>query len=154
MISQLVSHMAPRIGEIATVYLRWTFSLIIFVLALLAWRLWTFTIRPLLKPDELEYLPYWIPCKQMSQPDLPFIMTSVSTHLIIIRSYRYAVDYQNHLETRSLKCELFPCVGHAISFFKDSGALYTRGRSVPLLFLEIIACYVHKGLALCMLMDR
>jgi hypothetical protein len=29
---------------------------------LLSWRLWRFTIRPRLHPDEPKELPYWIPC--------------------------------------------------------------------------------------------
>ena len=29
---------------------------------LLLWRLWAFTIVPLLRPDEPRDLPYWIPC--------------------------------------------------------------------------------------------
>lgn len=29
---------------------------------LLLWRLWRFTIRPAMKPDEPRRLPYWIPC--------------------------------------------------------------------------------------------
>jgi hypothetical protein len=31
------------------------------ILALLTWRVWTFTILPALKPDAPKYLPYWIP---------------------------------------------------------------------------------------------
>jgi hypothetical protein len=37
---------------------------------ILAWRLWTFTLRPLFYPDELDYFPYWIPCKRNSAPEL------------------------------------------------------------------------------------
>jgi hypothetical protein len=29
---------------------------------LLSWRLWRFTIRPRLHPQEPKELPYWIPC--------------------------------------------------------------------------------------------
>lgn len=31
------------------------------VLALLVWRLWTFTIAPLLYPDSPKIYPYWVP---------------------------------------------------------------------------------------------
>ena len=30
---------------------------------LLAWRLWTFVVRPWLNPDEPKEIPYWTPCK-------------------------------------------------------------------------------------------
>ena len=30
-------------------------------LALLLWRVWSFTIRPLLHPDEPKEIPYWTP---------------------------------------------------------------------------------------------
>ncbi|PVI04819.1 hypothetical protein DM02DRAFT_689708 [Periconia macrospinosa] len=33
---------------------------------LLSWRLWKFTIRPRLNPDEPKELPYWIPCHASS----------------------------------------------------------------------------------------
>lgn len=36
------------------------------LLVLLSWRLWRFTILPLLRPNEPRELPYWIPCKLLS----------------------------------------------------------------------------------------
>lgn len=36
-------------------------SLVAFTLCLLAWRLWCFTIRPYLRPQDPKELPYWIP---------------------------------------------------------------------------------------------
>lgn len=33
------------------------------IVALLAWRLWRFTIQPRLDPSAPKELPYWIPCK-------------------------------------------------------------------------------------------
>lgn len=41
-------------------------SLMIFTVAtalLLLWRLWRFTIEPMMKPTEPKELPYWLPCK-------------------------------------------------------------------------------------------
>ena len=40
---------------------------------LLLWRLWIFTVRPLLKPDEPKILPYWIPCER-PWPPCPFLL--------------------------------------------------------------------------------
>ena len=45
-----------------------TWSLATVILAflgsfLLAWRLWTFVVRPWLNPDEPKEIPYWTPCK-------------------------------------------------------------------------------------------
>lgn len=47
-----------------------------FFFALLAWRLWAFTIRPVWHPNEPKELPYWIPCKSLNKP------TSYSLYLI------------------------------------------------------------------------
>ncbi len=30
---------------------------------LLSWRIWRFTILPILRPDDPKELPYWVPCK-------------------------------------------------------------------------------------------
>ena len=35
--------------------------------ALLAWRLWAFTIRPIWYPNEPKELPYWIPCRSLKR---------------------------------------------------------------------------------------
>ena len=32
-------------------------------LFLLVWRVWTFTLRPLIWRSEPQYMPYWIPCQ-------------------------------------------------------------------------------------------
>ena len=60
-------HVGPRIGEIVVDYLAWVIYFFPFLVAWLVWRFWRFTLHPLLKPDELEYLPYWIPC-ELSKP--------------------------------------------------------------------------------------
>ena len=36
----------------------------IVIVSLLVWRIWTFTILPLLRPDEPKYIPYWIPSEE------------------------------------------------------------------------------------------
>lgn len=130
MISQLFSYMAAQIGETAMDHPGWTFSLLPILLPLLAWRLWTFTLRPLWKPDEVEYLPYWIPCK--FRVHLPPIYHDVDQdtskyYLQFLVCSHFKTDGQN----ASLNEDFLSRVGHAISFFKDSGALFTRGKFVP-----------------------
>ena len=39
------------------------FILVSLVSLLFIWRLWTFTVRPWLNPDEPKEIPYWTPCK-------------------------------------------------------------------------------------------
>ena len=29
---------------------------------LMIWRIWTFTIKPFLRPEEPKEFPYWVPC--------------------------------------------------------------------------------------------
>ena len=53
--------------------LAWTLYPTIPLAALLAWRLWTFTIRPALKPEEPPFLPYWVPCKS---PEAGIVITA------------------------------------------------------------------------------
>jgi len=48
------------------------------VFSLFVWRLWRFTISPLLHPDDPKELPYWIPSKsiqilQVYQPLTDFV---------------------------------------------------------------------------------
>lgn len=47
--------------------LQWTSFIAIVLLAsfasLLVWRLWRFTISPMLHPNDAKELPYWIPCR-------------------------------------------------------------------------------------------
>ena len=38
-------------------------SALIIVLPLLLWRIWTFTILPVLHPDEPKQIPYWVPSR-------------------------------------------------------------------------------------------
>lgn len=46
------------------VYMPWLlWTLVGSSLCVLVWRLWTFTIRPYLRPQDPKELPYWIPCK-------------------------------------------------------------------------------------------
>ena len=66
MIALLVSYLNSWLGEIVRESHSLTLPVISLLLALLSWRLWTFTFRPLLKPDEIRYLPYWIPRKSLS----------------------------------------------------------------------------------------
>lgn len=73
MISQLTSHTALLIVETLKYYLGWGLYLIPVLLALLAWRVWNFTLRPLMKPDELHHLPYWVPCKLSNTPRLQYL---------------------------------------------------------------------------------
>lgn len=47
----------------------WIWFLAVVLLPLLLWRLWKFTIRPRLHPDEPKELPYWIPCTLHSTMD-------------------------------------------------------------------------------------
>lgn len=51
---------APRMNE-KSLYFFW--ALCIVSACLLLWRLWVFTVLPVLRPDEPKELPYWIPCK-------------------------------------------------------------------------------------------
>lgn len=41
------------------------------LVCLLTWRLWRFTITPLLYPGNPKELPYWIPCKFGSEWLMP-----------------------------------------------------------------------------------
>lgn len=43
---------------------------------LLLWRLWTFTILPILYPNKPQELPYWIPCERSDRS--PVIHTDLS----------------------------------------------------------------------------
>ena len=45
---------------------------LICVVGLLSWRLWRFTIVPLLAPTEPRELPYWIPCMFLSASPIEF----------------------------------------------------------------------------------
>ena len=48
---------------------RWRSTLAIAVflgLSLVLWRLWTFTVRPWMNPDEPREVPYWVPCKKLT----------------------------------------------------------------------------------------
>lgn len=44
------------------------FISVAFGMVMLLWRFWTFTIRPLLYPNEPKEVPYWIPCEQSINP--------------------------------------------------------------------------------------
>ena len=68
MIYELSLHIIVAIGRVARIYLGCTLSPILCSLALLLWRLRAFSIYPLLNPGELEYLPYWMPCKFWRAP--------------------------------------------------------------------------------------
>ncbi|KAL2808469.1 putative cytochrome P450 [Aspergillus granulosus] len=60
------------------------------VLCIMVWRLWRFTIRPILHPDEPKELPYWIPCippnpiKHFDDSRSPFRVTLLGDSLYII----------------------------------------------------------------------
>ena len=42
----------------------WTLAMAVFLSSTLGlWRLWTFTVRPWMHPDEAKEVPYWVPCK-------------------------------------------------------------------------------------------
>ena len=63
MIYDLSLHIIVAIGRFARTYFGWTLPLVLRSLALLLWRLWAFTIYPLLNPGESKHLPYQIPFK-------------------------------------------------------------------------------------------
>ena len=45
---------------------KWNWTLAIVALlgsSLALWRVWTFTVRPWMYPDEAKEIPYWVPCK-------------------------------------------------------------------------------------------
>lgn len=48
----------------------WWVPLIVLVplALLLLWRLWMFTILPILRPNDPKELPYWIPCECKTSP--------------------------------------------------------------------------------------
>jgi hypothetical protein len=50
----------PLLGAVAVVVL----------CVLLFWRLWMFTIRPLIWPSDPKELPYWIPCTSVRWDEL------------------------------------------------------------------------------------
>jgi hypothetical protein len=41
----------------------WTVTSIVFAIVTIVWRLWNFTIKPHLNPQDPVELPYWIPCE-------------------------------------------------------------------------------------------
>ena len=66
MIVSLLQHSFERVASISTDY-HLSFHPALFIAVglgsvLCLWRLWRFTIRPYLRPDEPKELPYWIPC--------------------------------------------------------------------------------------------
>ena len=58
------------------------FFILFAVTALLSWRIWRFTIKPLLWPSEIKDLPYWVPC--MRYHDRTPGIKSCTEHLQII----------------------------------------------------------------------
>ncbi|KAH8892366.1 cytochrome P450 [Thozetella sp. PMI_491] len=42
-------------------------ALLLLTVAWLSWRIWKFTILPILRPNDVKYLPYWIPCESFLQ---------------------------------------------------------------------------------------
>ncbi|KAL4881731.1 cytochrome P450 [Aspergillus karnatakaensis] len=55
------------------------------VLYLITWRVWRFTVRPSLNPEEPEEVPYWIPCiKRFNNSRSPFLVTLFGSPLYII----------------------------------------------------------------------
>ena len=61
MLSELLPDGSSSLFHFLSVHRTWLAPLLILLLSWLAWRLWTFTLRPLLHPDEIEYLPYSLP---------------------------------------------------------------------------------------------
>ncbi|KAF2837773.1 cytochrome P450 monooxygenase [Patellaria atrata CBS 101060] len=82
MISDLFPFSAINLQDIRGNHPSWLSYVAFPFLSYFVWRFWSFTIRPTLRPQELDYLPYWV-----------------------------------------------PFVGHAVSFFNNSNALYARGCS-------------------------
>ncbi|KAL4949267.1 putative cytochrome P450 [Aspergillus filifer] len=54
------------------------------VLGFLTWRIWRFSIQPLLHLAEPKEVPYWVPCTNRSNSQSPFSLTSLGTTLYII----------------------------------------------------------------------
>lgn len=64
-ISQLLSIIQSRYEVADQGYLRVLYIIATLALLLLTWRIWTFTILPVLHPQEPKQLPYWIPGRRI-----------------------------------------------------------------------------------------
>lgn len=50
-----------------------------------AWRVWRFTIEPMMKPGEPRELPYWIPCERFGRKEnLSFCPIYFTNHLFVM----------------------------------------------------------------------
>jgi len=107
----LVQHLIGRVAS---------YVLICAIASLLLWRLWTFAILPVLRPNEPKRLPYWIRCKPISSSKKICILTSA----IDIGNSLSALDPRlKHCRRTDLRA-----IGHAISFFRDADAVLSHGR--------------------------
>jgi hypothetical protein len=52
------AHLDGQLGSFSSVFV---YAFVPLALFLVAFRIWKFTIRPLLHPDEPKELPYWVP---------------------------------------------------------------------------------------------
>ena len=66
MISQLQDYLSPLVLFLEGVNAAWIWCPVVFFVVVLIWRLWMFTIRPSITPNEVKVLPYWIPCKPLT----------------------------------------------------------------------------------------
>ncbi|KAL4932112.1 cytochrome P450 [Aspergillus undulatus] len=83
------------------------------VLCIMSWRLWRFTIRPFLHPDEPKEVPYWIPyspsrtnsypSKQLDNSRAPFRVTLFGETLYIISDPVDAAEISRHSKTFTLE---------------------------------------------------
>ncbi len=91
---------------------------------LLSWRIWRFTIEPMMKPTEPRELPYWLPCEQAistcSFSSNQLITIVVFGDLLGLKSLEFRTD--------NINC----VIGHIKAFFQDAEALQKYGRYKPL----------------------
>ncbi|KAL3475751.1 putative cytochrome P450 [Aspergillus californicus] len=73
------------------------------VLFILTWRLWRFTIRPFLHPDEPKEVPYWIPCIKQSNSRAPFRFTLFGASLYIISDPVDVAEINRHSKSFTLE---------------------------------------------------
>jgi len=84
---------------------------------LLVWRIWRFTIYPLIYPNYPKELPYWVPSELFHLTQFDIFFNSQSSSWYVIR-----YDYR--------KCDhrSYWAIGHAKSFFLNSQELMTQAR--------------------------
>ena len=129
------------------------------VVTWLGWRCWRFTITPLLYPNEIKELPYWIPCKSFRNPFFFFFLAAPSSCFITFCaspvlpyqrpeltasfcSFRWETNFLRCISLQSVRLTS-PIVGHAGSFFKDSHGTISHGRYTPIFVSFIVDSFVN-----------